>query len=112
MSAVRWAVSLWAVVPPRDLGQLRDGLNEARMLRERLAKAEQRPALLDRLLPALDGHGELVDELAQALVPTPPTEAANGGYIAEGYDAALDELRRLGSDGRRAIALLEARYQR
>jgi DNA mismatch repair protein MutS len=96
---------------PRDLGQLRDGLNEARMLRERLAKAEQRPALLDRLLPALDGHGELVDELAQALVPTPPTEAANGGYIAEGYDAALDELRRLGSDGRRAIALLEARYR-
>lgn len=81
------------------------------MLRERLAKVEDRPALLDRLLPALDGHGELVDELARALVPTPPTEAASGGYIAEGYDAALDELRRLGSDGRRAIALLEARYR-
>ena len=96
---------------PRDLGQLRDGLGEARMLRERLAKVEDRPALLDRLLPALDGHGELVDELARALVPTPPTEAASGGYIAEGYDAALDELRRLGSDGRRAIALLEARYR-
>ncbi|MGD9810786.1 MAG: DNA mismatch repair protein MutS [Sphingobium sp.] len=96
---------------PRDLGQLRDGLNEARMLRERLAKVDTRPALLDRLLPALDGHGALVDELARALVPTPPTEAANGGYIAEGYDAALDDLRRLGSDGRRAIALLEAQYR-
>lgn len=96
---------------PRDLGQLRDGLDGARMLRERLGKAEDRPALLDRLLPALDGHGALVDELQRALVPTPPTEAANGGYIAEGYDAALDELRRLGSDGRRAIALLEAQYR-
>jgi len=96
---------------PRDLGQLRDGLNEARMLRERLSKAEARPALLDRLLPALDGHGALVDELARALVPTPPTEASNGGYIAEGYDAALDDLRRLSSDGRRAIALLEAQYR-
>lgn len=96
---------------PRDLGQLRDGLNEARMLRERLGRVEAKPALLARLLPALDGHGELVDELARALVPTPPTEASNGGYIAEGYDAALDDLRRLSSDGRRAIALLEAQYR-
>jgi len=96
---------------PRDLGQLRDGLNEARNLRERLSGADNRPGLLDRLLPALDGHGALVDELARALVPTPPTETTNGGYIAEGYDAALDELRRLGSDGRRAIAQLEARYR-
>lgn len=96
---------------PRDLGQIRDGLGEARMLRERLARAKDRPPLLDRLLPALDGHGELVDELTRALVATPPTEAASGGYIAEGYDAALDELRALGSDGRRAIALLEARYR-
>ncbi len=96
---------------PRDLGQLRDGLDGARQLRERLAGAADRPVLLDRLLPALDGHGALVDELARALVPAPPTEAANGGYIAEGYDAALDELRSLGSDGRRAIAQLEARYR-
>jgi len=96
---------------PRDLGQIRDGLGEARMLRERLAKRDDRPALLDRLLPALDGHGELVDELTRALVATPPTETASGGYIAEGYDAALDDLRGLASDGRRAIALLEARYR-
>lgn len=96
---------------PRDLGQIRDGLGEARMLRERLAKAEERPALLDRLLPALDGHGELVEELSRALVPSPPTESASGGYIAEGYDAALDDLRALSSDGRRSIALLEAKYR-
>lgn len=98
---------------PRDLGQLRDGLAGARSLRERLGKAkcEGWPALLERLLPAIDGHGALVDELTQALVPTPPTEAASGGYIAEGFDAALDELRRLASDGRRAIAQLEARYR-
>ncbi len=46
-----------------------------------------------------------------ALVPAPPTETASGGYIADGYDAALDELRRLAGDGRRAIAALEARYR-
>ena len=96
---------------PRDLGQLRDGLGEARMLRERLGRLPDQPLLLARLLPALDGHGALVDALSRALVPAPPTETGSGGYIADGYDPALDELRRLAGDGRRAIAALEARYR-
>jgi len=96
---------------PRDLGQLRDGLDAARNLRERLGALPDRPALLDALLPALDGHGALVDKLFRALVPAPPTETAHGGYIADGYDAALDDLRVLAGDGRRAIAALEARYR-
>jgi DNA mismatch repair protein MutS len=96
---------------PRDLGQLRDGLDEARRLQARLAALPDRPALLDRLLPALTGHGELVDLLSRALVPSPPIDAAQGGYIAEGYDAALDSLRATGGEGRRAIATLEAHYR-
>ena len=96
---------------PRDLGQLRDGLGEARRLHDRLARVEDRPALLDALLPALTGHGALVDLLSRALVPAPPIDAAQGGYIAEGYDAALDALRATGGEGRRAIAALEARYR-
>lgn len=96
---------------PRDLGALRDGLGEARLLRERLGRLADRPLLLAQLLPALDGHGALVDMLSRALVPSPPTETANGGYIADGYDAALDELRRMAGDGRRAIAALETKYR-
>ncbi len=96
---------------PRDLAQLRDGLAEARTLRDRLARIDQPPALFAILLPALEGHGAFVDLLARALVPSPPLDAAQGGYIAEGYDAALDELRGLGGEGRRAIAVLEARYR-
>jgi DNA mismatch repair protein MutS len=96
---------------PRDLGQLRDGLGEARMLRERLGHTPNAPSLMTAMLPMLDGHGELVDQLARALVPTPPIDAAKGGYIAEGYDASLDELRVMGGDGRRAMAALEARYR-
>jgi DNA mismatch repair protein MutS len=96
---------------PRDLGQLRDGLDAARALREKLDRRGDLPALLADLLPALDGHGALVDQLRNALVAAPPTETANGGYIADGYDTALDELRRMAGDGRRAIAALEARYR-
>ena len=96
---------------PRDLGQIRDGLAAARAMREHLTSLPDRPALLDRLLPHLAGHGALVDLLQRALVDAPPTERANGGYIAPGYDAALDELRRTSGNARRAIAAMEARYR-
>ncbi len=96
---------------PRDVGQIRDGLSGARILRERLALDMALPDLMNALLPALDGHAAMVDLLERALVETPPTEMSNGGYIAAGYDPALDELRSAGSDGRKAIATLEARYR-
>src|SRR3546814_5469080 len=41
----------------------------------------------------------------------PPVDSSAGGFIAQGYDAALDELRSTAGDGRRAIAALEARYR-
>ncbi|MBB3860005.1 DNA mismatch repair protein MutS [Novosphingobium hassiacum] len=96
---------------PRDLGQLRDGLSEARRLHDMLRARDDRPAPLDELLPSLSGHGALTDLYARALVPAPPTERAQGGFIAEGYDAGLDELRRVSGNSRRAIAALEAKYR-
>ncbi|PKP86015.1 MAG: DNA mismatch repair protein MutS, partial [Alphaproteobacteria bacterium HGW-Alphaproteobacteria-16] len=96
---------------PRDLGQLRDGLDGAWRLGETLGKLSAAPSLLTTLAPALRGHGALIDLLQRALVPAPPIDAANGGYIAAGYDAALDDLRDAGAGGRRAIAALEADYR-
>src|SRR3546814_2354322 len=51
---------------PRDLGQLRDGLNEARLLRERMGRLPDMPALMAELLPLLDGHGALIDLLSRS----------------------------------------------
>lgn len=96
---------------PRDLGQLRDGLSEAMRLHHWLSGAPDRPALLDAVLAKLTGHGALTDWLSRALVPSPPTERGSGGFIADGYDAALDELRATSGDARRAIAAMEARYR-
>jgi DNA mismatch repair protein MutS len=101
---------------PRDLGQLRDGLDGAWLLAERLTPLTSpspggvRP-LLDQLVPRLQGHGALIDLLKRSLVPSPPIDASDGGYIAEGYDPALDDLRDIGAGGRRAIAALEAEYR-
>ncbi|MBJ6120247.1 DNA mismatch repair protein MutS [Sphingomonas mollis] len=95
---------------PRDLGQLRDGLDGAWALGERLDVAGA-PPLLAQLAPQLRGHGALIDLLRRALVPSPPIEASDGGYIAAGYDVALDDLRDTGAGGRRAIAALEAEFR-
>jgi len=96
---------------PRDLGQLRDGLDGAGRLAGRLGRLADPPPLLANLLPQLEGHGALTDLLARALVSEPPVDASDGGYIAEGYDGALDELRNAGAGGRRLIAGLEADYR-
>ena len=95
----------------RDLALLRDGLGGAAGLRDELEIEPEKPRLLVELLPHLGGHGSLVDRLKIALVESPPIDSSKGGYIADGYDPALDALRDAASNGRRAIAALEARYR-
>jgi len=96
---------------PRDLASLRDGLGAASSLKNDLESESDRPRLLEALLPRLGGHEAIIHKLARALVDSPPLDASKGGYIAEGYDADLDALRDAASNGRRAIAALEARYR-
>ncbi|WP_061928072.1 DNA mismatch repair protein MutS [Altererythrobacter epoxidivorans] len=96
---------------PRDLGQIRDGLADARSVRDMLGALPDQPRLLQDMIPALGGHSALIDLLGRALVPSPPTERSSGGFIAESYDIALDELRAISGNARKAIAAMEARYR-
>ena len=96
---------------PRDLALLRDGMIAAATLRDDLSGESDLPLMLDELLPQLAGHAALTDKLTAAVIASPPLDSSKGGFIAEGYDAALDALRSASSDGRRAIAALEARYR-
>lgn len=96
---------------PRDLGQIRDGLAEARRVRDMLGASADLPPLLSGMIEALGGHAALVDHLARALVASPPTERSQGGFIASGYDHALDALRETSGNARKAIAALEAKYR-
>jgi DNA mismatch repair protein MutS len=96
---------------PRDLALLRDGLAAAAGLKLEIESEAGRPPLLESLLPRLSGHESIVETFARALIESPPIDASKGGYIAEGFDPALDSLRDSASNGRRAIAALEARYR-
>jgi len=99
---------------PRDLAMVRDALTVAGELRARLEREGERIALPEELATAasaLAGHQELAGELGLALVAEPPVLAREGGFIAQGYHAALDECRTLRDESRRLIASLEARYR-
>jgi DNA mismatch repair protein MutS len=97
---------------PRDLAALRDALGETAAIRAVLATPGlvALPAVLAAAEMGLGEHGALVAQLARALAAELPLLARDGGFIAAGYMAELDQLRELRDDSRRAIAALQARY--
>ncbi|WP_424943565.1 DNA mismatch repair protein MutS [Aliiroseovarius crassostreae] len=97
---------------PRDLAAIRGGLGAAIALSEQLADAEALPERLMRAGDQLIGHEELLTLLDEALVAEPPLLARDGGFIAPGYDAELDEARQLRDEGRGVIAGMQAEYAR
>ncbi len=92
---------------PRDLATLRDGLAAARDFRRVLARLDS--PLLHELLERIGEHTDTVRLLQAAIVERPPALLREGGAIAEGYDAELDELRQLSTHADQYLVELEAR---
>jgi len=101
---------------PRDLKAVGAALNAAAALAALLAAAGDDlsqggpPAMLAKALDDLLGHDALGGELAAALAEDLPLLVRDGGFIAPGFDAELDELTALRDGSRRLIAALQARY--
>ena len=94
---------------PRDLAAVRNALAQAEEIAQALDEAPL-PALLATSRDALRGHEDLLSLLDAALVAEPPLLARDGGFIAPGYDEALDEARKLRDEGRGVIAAMQAQY--
>lgn len=94
---------------PRDMAAIRNGLEQAGRIAARLTASEA-PHLLTDAATALVGHDALVALLDAALVAEPPLLARDGGFVAPGHDAGLDETRRLRDEGRGVIAGMQAEY--
>ncbi|MGH8215041.1 MAG: DNA mismatch repair protein MutS [Rhodanobacteraceae bacterium] len=92
---------------PRDLATLRDGLAAAPDLRATLAQLDS--PLLHELLDRLGEHADTVHLLQTAIVERPPALLREGGAIANGYDAELDELRQLSTHADQYLVELETR---
>jgi DNA mismatch repair protein MutS len=78
---------------PRDLATLREGLGRLPALADGLERVSV--PLLDELRDDLAPCPDLSELLDSAVVEQPPMVIRDGGVIAEGYDAELDELRSL-----------------
>lgn len=78
---------------PRDLARLRDALTSIPDIRGSL-EALDAPRLA-ALHATIDEHPASRDELSRAIITQPPAVLRDGGVIAPGFDAELDELRAL-----------------
>ena len=100
---------------PRDLAAIRDGLAAAHGLASRLEAAPPSilplPELIASDCASLSGvAAPLQARLAAMLADELPLLARDGGFIAKGASAELDETRALRDDARKLIAGLQAKY--
>ncbi|HVC10812.1 MAG TPA: DNA mismatch repair protein MutS, partial [Burkholderiales bacterium] len=91
---------------PRDLSSLRDSLA---LLPQLGAAAPRGAPLLEALARDLEPPAAGAALLARAIQPEPAALVRDGGVIADGYAAELDELRRLQTHAGEFLAALEAR---
>lgn len=92
---------------PRDLAQLRNACALLPALKTQLAALEA--PLLHALAESLGDHTETHALLSGALIENPPMLIRDGGVIAPGYDAGLDELRDISEHADRYLSDLETR---
>jgi DNA mismatch repair protein MutS len=100
---------------PRDLAGLRDGLLQLDALRADIAmcggdnQAENQVPLLQELQIALETPVDCLQLLQTAIAAEPSTMVRDGGVIAAGFDAELDELRGLSENAGQYLVDLETR---
>src|SRR5712691_5939285 len=96
---------------PRDLAGLRDGILAADQALARLAALEDPPQDIVAVMEALRRPPrELAREFERALAEQLPLIKRDGGFVREGYEAALDETRNLRDASRLVVASMQARY--
>ncbi|MEX3932686.1 DNA mismatch repair protein MutS [Paraburkholderia phymatum] len=94
---------------PRDLSSLRDTFIALPELRAQLAAVAQAADSLARIDTALEPPAECVDLLKHAVAEEPAAMVRDGGVIARGYDAELDELRDISENCGQFLIDLETR---
>jgi len=92
---------------PRDLSTLRDSLAALPTLQAQLA--DLAAPTLSALAGQIGTHPAVVELLTAAVIDHPPMLIRDGGVIAPGFDAELDELRALSENADQFLVDLETR---
>lgn len=91
---------------PRDLTRLRTALAQIPIL---VNYAQNQTACLAQMMAQLADFSELQSLLERAIIDNPPQLIRDGGVIAEGYHAELDEWRQLSAGATQYLEQLEIR---
>ncbi len=95
---------------PRDLAQLRHALQELPVVTTAIAGLDS--PHLEELADGCNSHAGERTFLEAAIVEAPPVLPKNGGVIAPGFDADLDELRSINADANQYLDDLERRERK
>nr|WP_245844339.1 DNA mismatch repair protein MutS [Nibricoccus aquaticus] len=95
---------------PRELGGIKDTLNQLPHIRAVLASFSS-GSQLSTLSSQLQEFTSLRELLPRALAEELPADLADGGYIRAGYDTELDRLRSLTTDNKTWLSELERAEQ-
>jgi DNA mismatch repair protein MutS len=92
---------------PRDLVGLRQSLAAVPRIRGLLAECQA--PLVRSLVAELDELADVRHAIEAAIVDEPPALARDGGFVRDGCDREVDELRQISRSGKQVIAELEER---
>jgi DNA mismatch repair protein MutS len=92
---------------PRDVAALAASL--ARLPNLHRAMGAMSSPLWQQLTSRLDTLTDIAAQVQQTLIAEPPLTLADGGVIAPGVSAELDDLRETSRNGRQSIAVIEER---
>lgn len=100
---------------PRDLMAVKEALARAHKIKSALLDAgddlAQKPSLVAEALQDIGANAMLIERLTRALRPDAlPLLARDGGFVATGYNDALDDQINLRDNTRKTIAELQAKY--
>ncbi len=99
---------------PKDLCMIRDALAQSEIIRAEIQNDHNSHTSFNSLLKSLQQKPKLAafqDVLQKSLNDNPPALARDGGFIKQGYDAKLDDLRTLRDKSRQLIAALQEKYR-
>ncbi len=95
----------------RDALVIAAGLSSAQSVRAEFElHSGSLPEGLFALVSELGGNETLIEAVVKAIKPDAPILLRDGNFIRDGYNAALDELRRLRDDSQKLILGLQQKY--
>lgn len=104
---------------PRDLANIAAGLTVVPKIKNLIGNfgqtqgsqmIKEMPGAVKKTLENLGYHGELVDNLSNALAEDLPLLARDGGFIKPGYYPPLDEIKHIKNDSHKLLADLQLKY--